>query len=64
MFLDNENLKYKYTENIWIGSCLYSSSIYYNGLYIYANKSIIITAKLLLLCHDIIHLYAFYISKK
>ena len=67
MFLDHENLKYKYNEKIFglIVAYIVALSII-TGLYISgASKSIIITAIIAFMISDpLSHLYAFYISKK
>ena len=67
MFLDNENLKYKYNEKIFglVVAYIVALSII-TGLYMAgANKSIIITAVVAFMFSDpLSHLYAFYISKK
>jgi len=67
MFLDNENLKYKYNEKIFglVVAYIVALSII-TGLYMAgANKAIIITAVVAFMFSDpLSHLYAFYISKK
>src|SRR5210317_1913638 len=67
MFLDNENVKYKYNEKIfglvvaYIVALSITTGLYMSG----ANKAIIISAIVAFMFSDpLSHLYAFYISKK
>ena len=67
MFLDNENVKYKYNEKIFglVVAYIVALSII-TGLYMSgASKAIIISAIVAFMFSDpLSHLYAFYISKK